>query len=1156
MIDASIKLEDAFDRATGRVYMTGMQALVRLALLQAESDKKAGLNTAGLISGYRGSPLGGFDTEIDRNKKRLSAANVLFQTGLNEDLAATALLGTQQAQQFGTARYDGVFSMWYGKGPGVDRSGDAFKHGLRAGTSEHGGVLVAFGDDHAGKSSTVAHQSDPSLAALGMPVLNPATLEEVMQYGLYGWAASRFSGLWVGLKCVNETAEATGVVDIGAVLRPFVKPQDVELPPGGLNLRIAFDVVGDETRHIRYRLPAIEAWARANPIDRALGAKNAPLGVVTSGKSYLDVLDALRLLELDEAGPVAVYKVGQIYPLERQGIMRFASGKRELAFIEEKTGLVEQQALGFLFNMAEGQRPRVVGKLDEKGQPLAPMHGVMDARDVAIIIGERLQALGLATESVSQRVARLRESKEAQASGAIGKANRTPWFCSGCPHNTSTKAPEGSKTLTGIGCHTMAIWMERDALPPAQMGGEGANWIGMAPFVNTEHVFQNLGDGTYNHSGLLAIRAAVATNTRITYKILFNDAVAMTGGQKHDGQLTVGDIVRQVQAERVDRVVVVAEDPSRVSGPQLPADVALYHRDRMDEVQRELREQTGVTVLIYDQTCASVLRRQRKRGLAETPSRRVVINERVCEGCGDCSVQSNCTSVIPKPTEFGLKRAIDQSSCNRDFSCVKGFCPSFVELDGAEPAARAAQFNVAAALAAVPAPEYKPHGDITNVLVAGIGGTGVVTVGALIGMAAHLEGGKLAAYDMTGLAQKGGAVYSHVRITKNGVADEFGPRLPPHGCDVLIGCEAQVSVAGDAIASISAGRTIAFLNEDVLAPGAFQIGAPVALTTDGYRATLDSVLGAGTTDAVPATDLAKTLLGDAVYANVMMLGYAFQKGALPLTAEAIERAIELNGASVAKNKAAFHIGRIAAYDLKMLPGRKGAEPVPDLTLDELIERRAAFLTAYQDEAYAARFRELVSRVRAAASASGAGEAFPRAVVENFSKLMAYKDEYEVARLYSDGAFRAQLAQDFSEPRKVSLYLSPPLIAPKDKRTGHAKKIKFGPWVFPVLEVLAKFKGLRGKSYDPIGWTAERREERRLIVEYESTIADISARLNSANAAIATDVARVPEEIRGFGHVKERSLKHARARRARLLQRFEAKSSAGSSAATSATAAAE
>jgi indolepyruvate ferredoxin oxidoreductase len=1135
----AVRLDDAFERKQGRVYMTGMQALVRMALMQAESDAEAGLSTAGLISGYRGSPLGGFDTEVQRNLKRLQRANIVFQAGLNEDLAATAIMGAQQASAFGTARYAGVFGLWYGKGPGVDRSGDAFKHALRNGAAAKGGVLAVFGDDHPGKSSTVAHQSDPSLAAIGMPVLYPATLEELIAYGLYGWAASRASGLWVGLKCVNETAEATAVVRLDGLTRRFVAPE-IDAPQGALHTRLAFDVAGDELRHIKYRLPAAEAFAKANPIDHVVfGAADAPLGVVTAGKSYLDVVDALRALGLAADGPVAVYKAGQIYPLERSGLLAFARGKRELVCIEEKTGLVEQQAASLLYNMPDRERPRLVGKQDDAGRAFAPRHGVLDARSVALLLGARLDAHGLAGEGVKARYEALRASAQNTQAPAAG-GNRSPWFCSGCPHNTSTKAPDGSTTLTGIGCHTMAIWMDRDALPPAQMGGEGANWIGMAPFVETEHVFQNLGDGTYNHSGLLAIRAAVATNTRVTYKILFNDAVAMTGGQAHDGQLTVGDIVRQVLAERVARVVVVAEDPSRVSGLPLPLGVPIRHRDTLDEVQRDLRQHPGVTVLIYDQTCAAVLRRRRKRGQAETPARRVVINERVCEGCGDCSVQSNCTSIIPKPTELGLKRAIDQSSCNRDFSCVKGFCPSFVELEGAEVKTTTRDLDLSEALASLPEPRLSAQDEeIANILVAGIGGTGVVTVGALIGMAAHLEGADMAAYDMTGLAQKGGAVYSHIRVRAKQKERPFSPRLPPAGADVLIGCEAQVACAGDALTALRPGHTKAFLNEDVLAPGAFQLGAPVELETAAHQSVLESILN-GPAPAAPATALAKALLGDSVYANVIMLGFAFQHGVLPASASAFERAIEINGASVQKNTQAFRIGRIIAHNPDWARQQLSVKP-PAPSLADLIERRAALLCDYQDAAYAERFRTLVRRAQGATARARLGDGFVRAVAENFAKLMAYKDEYEVARLYSDGVFRASLQRDFDAPQKLSVWLAPPLFSPRDPRTGAPKKLRFGGWIFPVFEQLAKLKRLRGTRFDPFGWTAERREERRLVDEYESTIAALCDRLSEANEATATALASIPAEIRGFGHVKAKSLKLAQLRRQRLLAKMEVSS---------------
>ena len=1139
-----IALSDAYERS-GRVYMTGMQALTRLLLSQADADRRAGLNTAGFVSGYRGSPLGGLDSELMRQKARLDAAAIRFQPGLNEELAATAVWGTQQIHAFGGAKYDGVFALWYGKGPGVDRSGDAFKHGVRNGAAQNGGVLLAFGDDHPGKSSTIAHQSDPSIAALGIPVLTPATLDDVIAFGRFGWAASRFSGIWVGLKCVNETAEATAAVEVQDAYGPYTMPGGPEAPPEGLHARFAFEPLADEGRHLNYRLPAFSAFAAANPVDTVTiaGARDG-LGIVAPGKSWLDVLEALRLLGLtDPGGPVSLYKIGLSWPIDRQGFLAFAEGKRELLIVEEKAPLIEQQAASILYNAPAPSRPALVGKHDETGRPLVPVANVLHAGDLAVVIGERLERLGLAGPELRARIAEIKSKQESLAD-TIADPARKPWFCSGCPHNTSTKTPQGSVALTGIGCHTMAIWMDRRSLPPTQMGGEGANWIGMAPFVETDHVFQNLGDGTYNHSGILAIRAAVAAGANITFKLLFNDAVAMTGGQAHEGGLTVGDVVAQVQAENVARVAVVAADPGKVSGPPLPATVELAPRDRLDEIQRELRETPGVTVLVYDQTCAAELRRLRKRGRAATPPRRVLINERVCEGCGDCSTQSNCVSVAPKPTAFGVKRTIDQSSCNRDYSCVDGFCPSFVQVRGQlrtrRPHANEIDLDVP-----LPPPARASCDDVYNILVAGIGGTGVVTVGALVGMAAQIEGKRFAIYDMTGLAQKGGAVYSHVRVGAP-ETEVFGPRIPEGGADVLVACDLHPAVSGDGPGFLDATRTRAFAREESAPPGAFQLG--VQPESESYPHKLAELLGGRAPAVAPAARICREHLGDSAYANVLLLGYTCQAGALPVGAEALERAIELNGVKTAENIAAFRLGRIAFA----MPERLAPEGETDTQTEEadgpdeaddfeaIVAHRARELRAYQDAAYARRYRDRVERFARAAEPLGS-DALPllKAVAFHYYKLLAYKDEYEVARLYADGAFRRRLEEEFETIDRVELWLAPPLISRTDPKTGRPKKRRFGPWIFPLFSVLARLKVLRRTPFDPFGWTRERRMERRLIRQYEADLDLIEGALSAQTLGTCLALARLPDDIRGFGPVKEASIEEVAARRAGLRSEIAA-----------------
>jgi indolepyruvate ferredoxin oxidoreductase len=1138
-----VRLEDAFDQEAGRAYITGMQALVRLPLEQHRRDTDQGLRTAGFISGYRGSPLGGYDTEIQRSHARLTAAGIRFEPGLNEELAATAVLGTQQASVFGGARQDGVFALWYGKGPGVDRSGDAFRHGVRAGAARHGGVLLAFGDDHPGKSSTVAHQSDPSIAALGIGVLYPATIQELIDFGLWGWAASRASGLWMGLKCVNETAEATGIVDFDRLPGRFAPPELGGIDQDALNTRMVFEPAGDEERHMGHRLPALAAFARANPIDRLIhGSPDAPFAIVSSGKAALDVVDALCLLGLGPDGPVAVYKVGLTYPIECAGLVAFARRRRHVLVCEEKAPFLEPQIARALYNLPADERPQLHGKFDSEGRRLLSESGVFDAAGLALVLARWLATCGQSGLEMVRNAAQLQATLTAASDAARGSPVRKAWFCAGCPHNRSTKTPEGSTSLTGIGCHTMALWMDRKALPPTQMGGEGANWIGLAPFVETGHVFQNLGDGTFNHSGILAIRAAVAARASITFQILFNDAVAMTGGQAHDGRLTVADVVRQVMAEKVDRVEVVAADPDTITGGPLPQGLTAHHRDALAKVQAELRDHGGVTVLVYDQGCAAVLRRLRKRGEAPTPARRLLINTAVCEGCGDCSAQSNCVAVTPVQTAFGVKRGIDQSGCNRDFSCLAGFCPSFVELDGATLAGSIGLPDTSAA-ESLPEPPVAGNGE-ANIVVAGIGGTGVVTVGALIGMAAHIEGASFAAYDMTGLAQKGGAVISHVRVFRD-PGRHAGPRVPAGQADLLIGCEPQVAAGSEAIQTLAAGRSNVVLEEATTAPGEFQIGNPVAKDIEPYRTRIEALVGQPAVTTIPATGIARRLLGDAVYANVLLLGATAQLGRLPVGCAALEAAIRLNGASVEKNIAAFRLGRMLTAGIG-LPGDPAAKPArPPQTLDAMIAHRTQHLAAYQDEAYAARFQMTVAHARDAAAGLDGGEAFVRAVVIGLSRLMAYKDEYEVARLYSDEGFKAQLTGTFADPGRVSVWLSPPLLSRPDPLTGRPRKIRFGPWIFPLLARLARLRHLRGRWYDPFGWAAERRMERQLIARYEARIRGLCEGLSERTLPIATQIAGLADEIRGFGPVKQAAVDRANRRESELLAELEKADSAPS-----------
>jgi len=1190
----NVSLDDRYDATDGLVYLTGTQALVRLPLMQRQRDAAAGLNTAGYISGYRGSPVGGYDQALWKAKRQLDAHHVRFVPGLNEDLAATAIWGTQQLNAFPGAKYDGVFGIWYGKGPGVDRSGDVLRHANQAGSSKHGGVLAVAGDDHGAKSSTMAAQTDFIFQAVGMPVLAPATVQDYLDLGLHGFAMSRFSGLWIGLKAVTDTIEAGGIVDVSPQRLRVELPAGFPMPEGGLNLRWPEgSFLQLEERLARWKIPAALAYARANRLDRhAFGrgdGEPARLGIVSTGKSWLDVMQALADLGLDEAAAraagIKVWRVAMPWPLEPEGLRAFAAGCEELLVVEEKRALIESQLKEALYPLAD--RPRVVGKFDERGAALVPDYGEISPAFCARLIAGRLKrwagqpsdARGALPDELVARIdaqlARL-DAKERGASKSFGTIERIPYFCSGCPHNTSTRVPEGSRALAGIGCHTMAMWMNRSTATFTHMGGEGMTWVGQAPFSETKHVFQNLGDGTYFHSGSLAIRHAVATKTPITYKILFNDAVAMTGGQKHDGPLTPRMIAQQVRAEGVGKVVVVTDEPDKYPAGYFDADVAVHHRSRLDEVQRELREYPDVSVLIYDQTCAAEKRRRRKRGEFPDPPRRVFINEAVCEGCGDCGVKSNCVSVEPVETEFGRKRAINQSSCNKDFSCVEGFCPSFVTVhggrlrrapagargssaqagtagaatDAATAAARSADAAArsADAAAGLPLPTLPPIHGSYGLLVTGIGGTGVVTIGQLLGMAAHLEGKGVTVLDVTGLAQKNGAVMSFVRLAEPGQA-LYAPRIGTAAADAVLGCDVVVTAGREALSRMGPGRTRVVANVARVPTAEFTRNPDWQFPLGAMEAAIVDAVGDDSAWFVDGTRLATALLGDAIAANLFMLGYAWQRGLVPLSAAAIERAIELNEVAVEQNKAAFAWGRVAAVDPARLEaaiepaiGPTGAPPVSRRlsgSLEELVARRIDELVEYQDERYARRYAAAVERVKAAERALVGGEgrlALTEAVARNLFRLMAYKDEYEVARLYTSDEFVARLNERFEGDFRLGVHLAPPLLARRNAR-GELVKREYGPWVFKAFALLARLRRLRGTVFDPFGRTAERRMERRLVADYEADIARLLASLDAQRLPLATQIASVPEEIRGFGHVKERNLKTALARRQQLLDEY-------------------
>jgi indolepyruvate ferredoxin oxidoreductase len=1144
-----VKLDDKYDLGQRRVFVTGFQALVRLCLMQKELDRRNGLNTAGFVSGYRGSPLGGLDSQFQRAQSFLEKSDVRFQGGINEDLAATAVWGSQQAELRGEGKYDGVFGMWYGKGPGVDRTGDVFRHANFAGSAKHGGVLALMGDDHTAESSTTAHQSEYHFIDVMIPILNPAGIQEVLDYGLYGWAMSRYTGAWTALKTMHETIESTAAIDASLDRINIVIPEDFRMPDGGLNIRLNDPILAQEARLHDYKRDAMLAFVRANKLNRTItsGGRDPKIGIITTGKSYLDVRQAFDELGIDEikcnALGIRLYKVGCAWPLSQRELKEFATGLDLIIVVEEKRSLLEVQVREELYGTAN--QPVCIGKRDEAGNWLFPVKGALDPNEVAICIGERLLKYHRNDEIIG-RVGRLKEFQRIAAE-TKDVAQRIPYFCSGCPHNSSTVVPEGMRAYAGIGCHYMAQWMDRSTLGYTHMGGEGANWVGEAPFSNRKHVFQNLGDGTYNHSGYMAIRAAIASNTNITYKILFNDAVAMTGGQANDGGLTVPQVARQVAAEGAKKVVVVTDEPAKYPGDTAwPAGLTIHHRDDLNEVQKELAEVPGVTVLIYDQTCAAEKRRRRKRHTFPDPDKRVIINALVCEGCGDCGVKSNCVSVQPLETEWGRKRVIDQSSCNKDFSCVKGFCPSFVTVHGAK-LKKGVGVAVDQELAQLPDPKLPAIDQTYNIIVTGVGGTGIVTIGGILGMAANLEGRGVGVLDMAGLAQKGGAVFSHIRLAAK-PEDIHAIRVAAGRADLVLGGDIVVSGTRKVLAAVKHDATTMVVNTDEFLPGEFTRNADFSLPSERLKRTIVADAGAGKTHFVDATRIANALFGNSIGANMFLVGFAYQLGAIPVSAAAIERAVELNGEAVAMNRAAFHWGRRAAVDRAAV--EKLAQPAPAMvsdaerlseTFDEAVERRVKFLTAYQNAAYAAHYRAKVDQVKAAEAARAPGKSgLADAVARYLFKLMAYKDEYEVARLYTDGAFEKQVKTEFDgDSLRYEFHLAPPLLARRDKSTGLPRKMSFGPWLLLAFRVLAKLKFLRGTPLDPFGRSAERRTERRLIEDYEATLGEVLAGLTPENHPIAVGVAAIPEKIRGFGHVKQQHLVAAKANETALLEQFRA-----------------
>ena len=1145
---AKVSLDDKYDITKSRIFLTGTQAIVRLTLMQKARDLKAGLNTAGYVTGYRGSPVGGLDQQFTRAHRHITEANVIFEPGLNEDLAATALWGTQQAEMRGEGAYQGVFGIWYGKGPGVDRSGDVFRHANSAGTSKHGGVLALMGDDHGAESSTVPHQSEFALMDAMMPILNPAGVQEILDYGQLGFALSRYSGCWVGLKCVHDNIESTAIVD-GSLNRVKVKiPKDFKMPPGGLNIRAADDRFDQEQRLHLHKRFAATAFCRANGIDQIImkGGKAPKIGIISTGKSYLDVRQALEELGIDEVLAskmgLSLLKIGMVWPLDPKIISEFVTGLDLLIVVEEKRSLLESQLREQLCN--DNKAPVVIGKKDEKGDHLFPAYGTLEPNQIAVAIAERM----LAKRKNAKVAARLNAIKAAMANirNSEELAERIPYFCAGCPHNSSTVVPDGGRGYAGIGCHWMVQYIpERHTEGATHMGGEGANWIGEAKFSKRKHVFQNLGDGTYNHSGLLAIRAAVASGVNMTYKILYNDAVAMTGGQSHEGDLSVPMIAYQVRAEGVDRIDIVSDEPEKYQGIAFPPHVGFHHRKDLQALQNELMEVPGVSALIYDQTCAAEKRRRRKRGTFPDPKKRVLINELVCEGCGDCGIQSNCVAIAPVETPYGRKRKIDQSVCNKDYSCLNGFCPSFVTVEdgelirGLETAVLPGDTSIFPVL---PDPERPSLDKPWSIMVTGIGGTGVVTVGQLLGMAAHLEGKGTGIIDMAGLSQKNGAVVTHLKLAAK-PDDIASIRIEAGGADLILGCDLVTSASERILSRASREHTYAIINSHEQMPAQFTRDADFDLPSDKMSLQIEARVRPQGADFINATRIATALLGDSIAANLFTLGFAYQKGLIPVSAQAIDEAISLNGVAVKMNQQAFLWGRRSAHDLQAVEaviGKSAASERHKLSLDDLVEDRVSFLTDYQDTAYAETYREFIEETRIAeAEATDGSTKLSEAVARYLFKLMAYKDEYEVARLYTGQAFADQLNKTFSGNYTVKYHLAPPLIARRDPDTGRLQKREFGPGMMSFFKLLSRFKRLRGTALDVFGYTAERRTERALIADYRQTVIELLGSLNTGNLALAVDIASIPEQIRGYGHVKDQHLAEAKARETELLDAYRA-----------------
>ena len=1118
--------------AGDQLFLSGITALLYGIVQHRKSDELRGFNTESFVSGYRGSPLGYLDMEFRKQQSLLDQHNINFKEGLNEDLAATACWGTQQVSIMPKPRCEGVSAFWYGKGPGVDRSIDAIKHGNLSGTSPRGGVVLLVGDDHGAKSSSTAHQSEYALVSAGVPIWNPATVQEYVTLLPMAVELSRQAGVWVGFKCITETVESSGSVDLGVDLNAAGAPGTTAPPANGYHIKFAFAPLEQEKSLYERRLPAARRFMEAQRLDRLIeDADRRSLGIVAPGKSYVDVMEAFRVLGVDREARkrlgIRIFKPLMTWPLTGRDIREFCRNHTEVLVIEEKRGLVEGQLHQVLQSLDAGERPVVTGKHTPEGEALLPEYGELNALSVARTVSSRLQALGLSDnshmtdpEAIYRRIA-AREERQRQNL----TATRHPMYCSGCPHNRSTRHPEDSIAFGGIGCHGIALWIpELHTQGTTHMGAEGANWIGIEPFTEHEHIFQNIGDGTYSHSGSLAIRAAIANGSNITYKVLYNSASAMTGGQPVEGHLSAADYARQLLAEGCTRVALVSEAPERYRR-ELLSGIELCPRNELGRVQEEYQKTRGVTAIIYDQGCAAERRRLRKRGEYPDPALRMLINPEVCEGCGDCNEKSSCVSVLPLETVQGRKRTIDQAGCNKDFTCEEGFCPSFVTVAGGRLKNRLDDPVFDSFLENIPEPQECGLAGVYNLLVAGIGGSGVISMGNSLAQAAMLEGKAAQTFDVTGLAQKNGPVYSHVRITNGREGEPYSPRIPDEQLDLLLGCDLVCACSGETLRLTRTGRSRAVINQAPTPTAPFQHDPDMTFDLSSFREALTTSLEQQHIHYIEASEQARALLGSDILMNVFVLGYACQSGLVPLTAESLLTVLSRRGN---ENRLAFQLGRLAAYEPAGLQARLSSFERPasldDRPLTEITGYCSKVLMEYQNRDYAVDYEKFVADVER----YDHGRELARAVAANLFRLMRYKDEYEVARLHSSAEFREYVEAVFEGDYVLRFHLAPPVLSFLKDRNGEPRKISFGPWMMTLFRILASLRWLRGTPFDPFGYMKDRRLERRLIQVYKEEILELLPGLTQENYDSIVEIARWPEQVRGYGHVKLRNLERARA----------------------------